>query len=233
VHAIAGRRKYYNDVPFCQGSAKRLAKHYQTLGIERLYVADLDAIEGQAIQASTLSELLCLGWKQVLIDVGWRGDEAIGRRQKLAEIAALGSEVCWIAATESCRSTQALERLADCVSPHGVMLGLDYRQQTLIAHGSDQATSPDEGDWIRAASATETCCGAVVLEISAVGTRSGPSTLETCRRLHAIAPRLTLISGGGIRSSEDARELLRAGCTAVLAATSLFPGAGLLRENMH
>ncbi len=224
VHAIAGNRKSYRDVSCCGGDPLALAQHYVALGLTSLYVADLDAISGKAIQTEALRSLLEVGVQQTMIDVGWRGDESHSRRQQVIDLALRYPAACWIAASESCRSADALVALVGCVSATSTLLGLDYRQGKLLSYG------PSESDWIAAAIRAQ-CAGAVILDVAAVGTGDGPVTAETCQRIRTSAPPLKLYSGGGIRNCEDAQSLIDAGCDGVLMATALYPGCEPARKS--
>ncbi len=83
VHAIAGNRRRYCDVAFCGGDPLLLAEHYLALGLTRIYVADLNALAGKALQTRTLGRLLDLDLQQVLVDIGWQGDESDSEREQL------------------------------------------------------------------------------------------------------------------------------------------------------
>ena len=224
VHAIAGSRKSYRDVSFCGGDPLVLAKHYAALGLTSLYVADLDSICGKAIQAETIGSLLGVGLARTLIDVGWRGDETISKRHQISNLALQSPAASWIVASESGGSVDALSAIVDCVSAASVLVGLDYREGSLLSCG------PSEMDWITAAIEAR-CAGAVILDLAAVGVGGGPVTAENCRRIQAAAPELKLFSGGGVRDREDAQALVDAGCDGVLVATALYPGGGLATKS--
>ena len=80
VHGVAGNRANYQAVQFGSdpsrfGDAIALAKHYQSLGLRRLYVADLDAIALQAPQSDLLTQIIqqCHDWDEIVLDIGWTG----------------------------------------------------------------------------------------------------------------------------------------------------------------
>ncbi len=214
VHAIAGDRDYYQNVEFCGGDPIGLAEHYSQLGVTELYVADLDAIIDGTVQVEAIEAVChCVASSKMVIDIGWTGKENKESRDAIAVLTDRHANVCWIAATESAKTAGALAELAELVSAERVFLGLDYRNGQLIG-------SKDEAEWILAATELG-CCGVVVLDLASVGTGAGPSTMEICRRVKQLAPRLLVYSGGGIRTAEDVSELVEAGCDRCLIATAL------------
>lgn len=216
VHAVAGNRQQYRGVSFCDGDPERLAMHYLRLGLSRLYVADLDALEGRAMQIASLASLASMGFTEIVLDIGWTGRENSATRQRLARFSRDYPSASWIAASESCRNVNAIADAVDCMRPGRVLLGLDYRNSSLLA------AVHAESAWVEAA-AVAGCDGAVVLDVGAVGTASGPVTADICRRLRDSVPAWKLYSGGGVRHLADAQLLYDAGCQAILLATALFP----------
>ncbi len=150
----------------------------------------------------------------VLVDPGWIGKEKAESCHAVGVLAERHSNINWIAATESAGTIGAVAEIAELVSPQRVLVGLDYRNGQLIAGAAS------ESEWIQAATELE-CCGVVVLDLASVGTASGPSTMEICRRIKRLAPSLSVFSGGGVRTAQDVEALIDAGCDRCLVATAL------------
>ncbi len=216
VHAIAGDRANYRSVEFCDGDAIALAAYYRQLGLAGLYIADLDAIIDGAMQVTILDALCTASRGEVLVDMGWTGDESQPTRDAVAALAEKHPSSLWIAASESMRSKEALAELAAIVSPTNVLLGLDYRRGALVARTGDEQV------WVRAATALD-CRGFVILDLASVGTNAGPATIETCRRVKQASPHRRVYSGGGVRTAADVRLLAENGCDRCLVATALHP----------
>ena len=233
VHAVAGNRDAYRDVAFCHGDPVALVTHYRGLGVRQFYIADLDSIRGGSVQHQAIEALLqASDSARCLIDLGWcaapsNPKEPPGPKRsnsnkfdaKVEAIERLSNRfppIQWIAATESCRSRSDLQVLADRTRPGHWLLGLDYRRGELLRHEAD------ESEWISAARQFG-CAGAVILDLAAVGTGSGPQTAEACRRVRRLAPTWTILSGGGVCNQADAGELIDAGCDGILIATALYP----------
>lgn len=215
VHGIAGNRNDYRAVEFCDGSPMGLVKHYGSLGISRLYVADLDAILGGDVQTACLDETIdSFGGKEVFLDPGWTGDAKAGSVDAIASLADRHASLRIIAATETASSTGSVAGLTKVLSPDRALLGLDYRGGAAV----QQSTEP--GQWLDEA---ERCNlhGVLVLDVAAVGTSSGVVTHELCRSIAERNPRLKIYSGGGIRSASDVNQLIRAGCHGCVVATAL------------
>ncbi len=64
----------------------------------------------------------------------------------------------------------------------------------------------------------------IVLDVSRVGRREGPSTAELCRRVRDLGDVAEVVAGGGVRHAGDLGPLADAGCDAVLVATALHEG---------
>ncbi|MEM1069985.1 MAG: HisA/HisF-related TIM barrel protein [Planctomycetota bacterium] len=217
VHAIAGERDDYRPIRFCDGNPQSLAQHYFTVGVTALYVADLSSIRQHTLQSDLVCALVETG-VPIWLDLGWDGH---GNKRSSEVFHAVGSlakfsNTRFIAATESCRDTNALSKLADVAGHQRTYLGLDYRSGELLS------VVPEERTWLESANETN-IAGCVILDLAAVGTQQGPATEQICKRVHKTAPELKLVSGGGVRSPEDAKALQAAGCDHILVATALFP----------
>lgn len=222
VAAVGGQRDRYRPLslgaPSLHGSAIHLADHYRRLSLRSFYIADLDALCGRVIQWDALDRLVsrCGDSHEVLLDVGWRGNESQSQLATLVQLSERHRALRWIVATESARGCEAVHRLCDSVSPARVLLGLDYHD------GQLKSRSGNEAAWLNAVDQLA-LHGAVVLDVAAVGTQRGVATESTCRRVRQRLGDRKLYSGGGIRSGDDARQLLNAGCDGCLVATALHP----------
>lgn len=226
VHAVAGHRSRYQSVALSGGKPDALIQHYVNLGVRELYLADLDALTGQAMQQGVLERLISLGCDQgidrILIDIAWSADVSAEKRRQVARMAATYSGVGWIAATESCESIEASLALADCVSKSKTWIGLDYHKGHLLS------SQVSENDWMAVA---RQCEGVVPIDVATVGTACGPTTTEICRRVRLAAPHTKIYSGGGVRNAKDLQALWDAGCDSVLMASALHQFAKAPSQN--
>ncbi len=231
VHAIAGQRNSYEGVVLADGTTcsdpVRLASHYRSLGVKQLYIADLDGIVGKRIQREKLVQMLDAipDWQRVLLDVGCASDSGCvsdsgcasdsNVHQVASQICASHPQVSFVVASESASSPFAIAEMSQAIGAQRTVAGLDFRAGAFVAR--DQS---DEADFLaasRAAGVSQT----VVLDVSAVGTKSTDAAVAVCNKVRTLDPEITIYSGGGISSADDAQMLMRAGSDYCLVATWL------------
>jgi len=172
-----------------------------------LYVADLDALQGGAIQVESLRELLALRPSlELWVDAGFaRASEAAALRERLG---AAGEGLRPVFGSESLASREALATLG--ADPRAI-LSLDCRGERRL----DPA-----GCW---ASPALWPPSVIVMTLDRVGAAAGPD-LETFAQARAAAPDRTWIGAGGVRDAGDLRAAAAAGATAWLVASALHDG---------
>ncbi len=177
-----------------------------------LYVADLDAIQGAAVQIDTLRRLLGLRDDLCLwLDAGLSGGAA-GAALRVA-LGATGERVRLVYGSESLAAGSASQGLAD--DPQAI-LSLDCRRERQL----DPA-----GLWSRPALWPRTI---IVMTLDRVGAAAGPD-LSTLARLRALAPDRVWVGAGGVRDRADLDSAAAAGASAWLVASALHDGT-LQRE---
>jgi uncharacterized protein related to proFAR isomerase len=212
VRARRGERSAYRPIisGLAAGSDPRVlapallaAAHAQVL-----YVADLDAIQGGAVQVAALAAVLaaCPG-ATLWLDAGFGAvAEAQALRQRLGTA---GARVRAVYGSESLTSLDALAGLAADAS---AILSLDFRAaDALDAAGCRRAPAL----WPRSV---------VVMTLDRVGAGTGPD-LATFAALRAAAPQRAWIGAGGVRDHADLDAAGRAGADAWLVASALHDGA--------
>ncbi len=215
VHAVAGQRHLYRPVAATTGDAIQLARRYHEIGLRRIYLADLDAIQHSEPPSPVVERLLGhrFSFDEVIIDAGWStfaNHDALTQFDSVSEAA-----IRWVISTESADSLYAIRKACDVVSADRLVLGLDYRNGQLTQHGDAK-----EADWIKESAATG--IGRVIaLDLADVGTGSGGSTGKLCRRIRQSWPDVNIYAGGGIRDARDVERLVENGCDFCLIATAL------------
>ena len=216
VRAVRGDRKAYRPIvsALCASSdpvtvARILCEH---CAARQLYVADLDALQGGAVQAGVLADLLqALPGMELWLDAGL-ADASAGQalREQLAPYA---SRIVLVFGSESLRSREALERCfeataGDGADDPGAALSLDRRDgQRLDAAGCWDAVAL----WPKRL---------IVMTLERVGSGAGPD-LETLQEVRRLAPGAMVIGAGGIRSEDDLARASAAGADAWLVASAL------------
>lgn len=209
VRAVRGDRKAYRPIvsALCASSdpvtvARILCDH---CAARQLYVADLDALQGGAVQLAVLADLLqALPEVELWLDAGL-ADAAAGEALR-GQLAPHASRIVLVYGSESLRSREALERCFDRDS--GAALSLDRRDgQRLDPAGCWEAVElwPER---------------LIVMTLERVGSGAGPD-LETLQEVRRLAPGAMVIGAGGIRSEDDLARASAAGADAWLVASAL------------
>jgi phosphoribosylformimino-5-aminoimidazole carboxamide ribotide isomerase len=218
VRGVAGRRDQYRPLesrlvegsePTSVASAIR-----DRFGLSLLYVADLDAILHRRPNIEILAAL-CAGRFSVMIDAGIR------RCAEAVPILELGVDRV-VAGLETLESPH---ELAELIRHHGaarIVFSVDLRDGRPMGN-----TNWPAGDPLRVAqSAVEAgCTQIIVLDIAGVGTGRGIPTLGLCAAIRRECPKLTIVTGGGVRGLEDLRRLELAQIDGVLIASALHDGS--------
>ena len=221
VHARGGQRGAYEPVrsallpPDRVGDAVALAGAYRRqLGLEEIYVADLDAIGGH--ECSTLLPAICGAGEVVMVDAGV-ADEA----RALAVLATAAARV--VVGLETLPSFDVLERLVAAIGASRLVFSLDLRNGIPVTPITCRINGPIAVAR-RAAAAGMTAV--LALDLARVGQGSGPDvTLITALRREF--PGLELLAGGGVRGAQDLQLLADAGCDGALVGTALHRGVRL------
>jgi phosphoribosylformimino-5-aminoimidazole carboxamide ribotide isomerase len=211
VHAVRGERERYRPLRsgLVAGSDPlRVARAFrQELGVDELYVADLDAIAGEPLDAEALAALAQEA--RVIVDAGVTG---LAAARSLLELGAARVVI----GTETLADAAALERLVGLPR----VLSLDLRDGRVLSRDSELARlAPVDALARLAQSVTEV----IVLDLARVGSGAGPQ-VELVGELRARFPDLELLAGGGVRDLADLRALAEAGAAGALVATALHGG---------
>ena len=227
VHAIGGTRERYQPItavagtPIDSGNADAVARFYaEVLGLDDVYVADLDAIETGAWQTQTLTSLSRCG-ARLWVDAGVRCPDEATRA-----LAVGASRV--VIGLETLPSFAVLREICAAVSGERVAFSLDLRDGVpIIVPGSTHAAVSAPALASLAADAGATSI--IVLDLARVGAGHG-CDLETLATVRRAAPDVTLLAGGGVRDSDDLTRLADAGCDGALVATALLTGRLKIRR---
>jgi uncharacterized protein related to proFAR isomerase len=227
VRAVRGDRKAYRPIvsALCGSSdpvtvARILCEHCAS---RQLYVADLNALQGGAVQLDVLAALLqALPGVELWLDAGL-ADAPAGEALR-ARLAPHAGRIVLVYGSESLRSREALERCFDGgtgrgaeVPGAGAALSLDRRDgQRLDVAGCWDAPHL----WPKQV---------IVMTLERVGSGAGPD-LQTLQDVRRLAPGATVIGAGGIRNADDLAPARAAGADAWLVASALhdlqLPRAG-------
>jgi len=220
VHARAGRRAEYTHVrqvagtDIVPGDALALATAYRDrLGLDELYVADLDAIVSPEPQHAIVRRLADGG--PLWLDAGISSVDAA-----LDAIANGASRV--VIGLETLTTFETLADICAAVGRDRVAFSLDLRDGLPI-HRIDALQADIQPDALAARAVTAGASTVIVIDVARVGTGSGLD-LALVASIRAAIPGVTLIAGGGVRGPDDLPRLAECGCSGVLLASSLQDG---------
>jgi phosphoribosylformimino-5-aminoimidazole carboxamide ribotide isomerase len=217
VHAVRGERERYRPVSSAiggeDGDAVALARGFRAeLGLDELYVADLDAIVGDGENRATIGALAREA--RVMVDAG------VSEPAPALALLELGAHRV-IVGTETLTGPDALDRLLAELPDGALVLSVDLRDGRVLSPDEQLAglTAPDAVARLHRAGLRE----AIVLDLALVGSGAGPD-VALIAELHRAFPDLELLAGGGVRTAEDLRALKAAGAAGALVATALHRG---------
>ncbi len=223
VRGVAGRRSEYRPIVSRltdSTSPLEIANAFrQTFRLNRLYVADLDAIEGRTPQISIWQHLAGAGF-ELEIDAGVRSVESV------RTVLDSGADSV-IVGSESLPSEKLLLEMLDTTETERVVVSLD-----LVA--GEPRTQAEEWARLSPIEIVDRVVSLgvrrlIVLDVRSVGMHGGTGTDSLCDDIRNCFPKLELTTGGGIRSAADLCRQTEIGSDRVLVASALHDG--LLRSS--
>jgi len=218
VRGVAGRRDEYRPVNSriaARPDALSVARAFrERLGLNRLYVADLDAILYDRPNRDLYRALADDGF-ELLVDAGLR-------RVPEAVAAIRAGALCAIAGLETWPGPDELRDLCREIGRERVIFSVDLQHGRPL--GNLDAWQTEDPFRIACQAVSAGAATLLILDLAQVGMSSGVTTTELCRKLLAEFPGLPLITGGGIRDGEDLALLASAGIDQVLLASALHDG---------
>jgi phosphoribosylformimino-5-aminoimidazole carboxamide ribotide isomerase len=217
VHAVRGDRERYRPLRsrIVEGSdpvhVARAVR--ERLGLEELYVADLDAISGGPGSPGVVGALAREA--RVMVDAGAATAAAVGRLLDLGAARV-------VIGTESLPGAEAFRRLRAELPDAPLVLSLDLRGGRVLSPDPALAGLAPADALARLADAGAR--EAVVLDLARVGSGEGPD-VALLGKLRSRLPDVRLLAGGGVRHAGDLRALAGAGAAGALVATALHGGA--------
>jgi len=218
VRGVAGRREEYRPVEslFAQGADPLdIARGFrEQLGMNRIYLADLDAIVHQKPHHDLWRALASEGF-ELLIDAGVK---SIAAAEQVYESGAAAV----IVALETNPERQMIAELCTDFGSPRVIFSLDLKQGRPLGR-LDQRENPDPFQ-IAVEAVSLGIEQMIVLDLAWVGTGEGLATEALCRSLLERFIQLQVITGGGIRGPGDLRPSRDIGVHGLLIASALHNG---------
>lgn len=221
VHAVAGRRAYYQPVrsilhassdPLELARALRVA-----LGLRFLYLADLDAIAGKAADLGLYQDLISIGF-HLIVDAGLRD---LPSAAPLFALDRTSSTI--VAGLETLKGPHALAEIMGELGEERTIFSLDLWEgcPRTLAPAAWKSNDPLE----LARQAIELGVRRLLLlDLARVGTGCGLGTQSLIAQIRAEHPGARVSAGGGISGIEEVIELKNAGAAGVLVGSALHDG---------
>lgn len=219
VRGVGGRRDEYRPVisrltDSSQPVDVALAFRRQ-LGLNRLYVADLDGIQ-RGVPSQAIIEDLSGHDFEIWLDAGIR------QPQDAEPLFASGAAKI-IAGLESLAGPESLAELVRQFGSARMVFSLDLKAGRPL--GSLEVWPDPSPIGIVQSAQAAGVTQIIVLDLASVGECRGPSTLPLCDVIHRALPDVQLVTGGGIRHVEDLRLLRSHEIAGVLLASALHDGS--------
>lgn len=217
VRGVGGQRQEYRPVRSRLTASSRPLEVAQAfrdqLGLEEIYLADLDAIAGAEPAWSIFAGLRERGFR-LWVDAGVR---TLTRACQLVEA---GSDDIIV----GLETVQGPAELAEIVRALGdrVVFSLDLREGKPL--GERRVWEVDDALPIAAQAVRLGVRRLLVLDLARVGLGAGVGTSELCAHLSAAAPDVEIGAGGGVRDRADIEALRSCGVRCVLIASALHDG---------
>ncbi len=226
VHARRGEREQYQPVssallPGQSGDALGLGRAYrQTLRAKRCYLADLDAIQGLMPQwdlIATLANPVTGFGPGLMVDAG------LSTPEQVEGLVSAGAETL-VVGLETLPTFAELSEIVREAGEHPVVFSLDLMDGKPVRRRTGRIATQEAVSLELVARAADAGCQALlVLDLSAVGSESGPRNLELLEAIKKMTG-MPVYAGGGVRSRKDLKVLESVGCDAVLVGTALHAG---------
>lgn len=204
------QKTIYNENPL------EVAKQFESLGIKRLHLVDLDgAKKGEVVNLKVLENIA--SQTKLIIDFGGgiKNDASIEKVFNAgAELATIGS-----------LAVKQPNILFSWVKKYGankIMLGADVKNENIAIGGWLQSTDINVIDFIKI-NFFEGITNIFCTDISKDGLLQGPS-LELYKKIMTEIPELKLIASGGVSSMKDVLELDKIGCGGVIIGKAIYEG---------
>lgn len=220
VHAVKGLRELYQPVQsnLCDSAEPiHVARAFcEQLGLEELYIADLDAIQvrEQASHREMIARLASDEGFHVLLDAGVTDETAAQGWLRL------GVDKVVIGA-ETLNTWETLQVLPTRLPAENLIFSLDLRGGQILSRCPELAALEPLAalEQLQASGWQEI----ILLDLERVGSGRGVDH-ELVGKIRARFPRLGIILGGGITGMEELLALKKLGVTGTLMATALHQG---------
>lgn len=214
VRGIAGERETYAPIASMLTESRDPSVIVRVLqdefGLTDFYVADLDAIQARRMNRCTIAELSQLPGTMY-------ADCGVRTRANVQDQLDLGVEQV-VVALETVPSPEAAAELLAEFGADSLVFSVDLKNGEPLCGYEWGNPSPIEICRLVIEAGFDRL---ILLDLSAVGTDDGTPTLDLCRQVRIQLAEVQIITGGGIRGTDDLKLAKDAGVNGVLVASAL------------
>ncbi|MCU0239594.1 MAG: 1-(5-phosphoribosyl)-5-[(5-phosphoribosylamino)methylideneamino]imidazole-4-carboxamide isomerase [Pyrinomonadaceae bacterium] len=210
------QKKIYNENPL------EVAKEFESFGIKRLHLVDLDGAKNGKITNLKTLEMIAAN-TNLAIDFGG-GIKTVEDIDSIFNAGASFVSIGSIAVKDSAKFFSWIEKYGS----DKILLGADVRDKKLAIDGWLTNTDLEIIPFLKnyfAQGVTQVFC----TDISLDGVLQGSSNELYAETLSEL-PKLKLIASGGVSKIEDVYELEKIGCSGVIIGKAIYEGRIKLKE---
>ena len=210
THGDFSRKTVYSGDPL------EVAKRFESLGLRRLHMVDLDGAKTGSPANLAVLERVANG-TGLVIDYGG----GIKTDSDLTNVFAAGAAI----ANTGSLAVKEQETFLAWLAGYGgnrILLGADCRNEKLAVNGWQTETEVSVFGFLERMN-SRGVRKAFVTDIGRDGAMAGPS-VQLYEQILSLLPDLELIASGGVSSIEDVEDLEKMGCSGVIVGKAIYEG---------
>lgn len=211
-----GTKKIYNEDPL------EVAKTFESAGIRRLHMVDLDGAKAKRIVNRAVLERVASGTK-LIIDFGG----GIQSHEDIELAFQSGAEMV-TGGSIAVKNPEVFEQWLKVYGAEKIILGADVKDKMVAISGWEETSSLSLDQLL----AKYTVLGAkyaICTDVAKDGLLQGPS-IDLYKWIMATYPSVQLIASGGVSSMKDLEELETAGVFGTIVGKAFYEGHISLKE---
>jgi len=204
------QKKVYNEDPLA------VAQAFESMGVERLHLVDLDGAKAKHIVNIAVLEKIC---KQTNLKVDFGG--GVKTDDDIAQAFDAGAQQV-TAGSIAVKSPETVQRWMSTYGAARIILGADVKGKNIAIHGW-QEESDQQLDSFLAAYVEQGITHAICTDVAKDGLLQG-SAVDLYQEILEKFPSLKLIASGGVSSVEEVAALEAIGCYGVIIGKAIYEG---------
>jgi phosphoribosylformimino-5-aminoimidazole carboxamide ribotide isomerase len=210
------QKKIYNENPL------EVAKEFESAGINRLHLVDLDGAKAGAVKNWNVLESIATN-TELLIDFGG----GIKQEDDLKTVLNAGASMATIGSL-AVKNPDLLIEWVDKYGADRFFLGADVREEKIAIGGWMETTDVSIFEFLNGfikKGITQVFC----TDISKDGKLEGPA-IELYKKMIQQISGLNLVASGGVSNMEDVEALKNIGCSGVIIGKAIYEGRITLKQ---